>query len=410
MNCTAFRVWWMGRTRWEQTALVVWIAILLFVSVRVFLSPETKTVYPIFSSSSRLWWDADELYDPHRPPSLPDGYRYGPTIAMLFTPFAVFPDAVGGVLWRLFGVATFAGSLAWLGRRVLPGPLPADYFARLLLLCTPLALQSLNNGQTNLVVIATMLGAVAAVQERRWNLASGLLALAFVCKIFPLALGFLLILLYPRQLGWRLLLFCGASLLLPFLTHSPDYVIDQYEKWFVALKSEDRSATLLRHMYRDLWLLIHIYGVPISRSVYQMIQISGGILIAGVIWYRRRAGWSEQALLTGTLALAVTWMMLLGPSPESSSFILLAPSLAWSIVAAFQTKPWNPRNGLLAGSVALYVPAVLLGSFSLTVIIHTYGVHSWATLLYFAYLLTEPRPAETQANLQQEAISLRQAA
>ena len=36
--------------------------------------------------------------------------------------------------------------------------------------------------------------------------------------------------------------------------------------------------------------------------------------------------------------------------------------------------------------------AVGLGGFSQTVKIHTLGVHSWGTLLYFVYLLMEPKP------------------
>ena len=37
------------------------------------------------------------------------------------------------------------------------------------------------------------------------------MALAFVCKVYPLALGMLLILLYPRQLLWRMALVTAAA-------------------------------------------------------------------------------------------------------------------------------------------------------------------------------------------------------
>jgi hypothetical protein len=50
------------------------------------------------------------------------------------------------------------------------------------------------------------------------------------------------------------------------------------------------------------------------------------------------------------------------------------------------------RRGLLWGSCALFSAAVLLGGFSNAVKIHALGVHSWASLLYFVYLLTETRP------------------
>src|ERR1700733_2531302 len=57
LSFAAIRSFWFARTRWEQAALGIGGVILLFVSVRVFVAPAAKTVYPIFSSSSILWWE-----------------------------------------------------------------------------------------------------------------------------------------------------------------------------------------------------------------------------------------------------------------------------------------------------------------------------------------------------------------
>jgi alpha-1,2-mannosyltransferase len=402
------RTWLDSRTRWEKAAVVIWCAILLFVCVRVFISPESKTVYPIFSASGRFWWTSTDLYEPHRPTDVQDGYRYSPTFAILVTPFAWLPDELGGVAWRLFNVGTLFGSLAWLLRTVLqPKPTP-NLLAWLLLLTIPLALQSVNNGQANLVVIACMAGTVAAVKQKRWNLASVLMALAFICKLYPIALGMLLVLLYPRQLLYRMMLAVMASLGLPFLCQYPTYVFRQYEHWLVLLRAEDRSAVALEHMYRDLWLLIRLYGLPFSRNIYMLVQVAAGAGVAVLCWRRQRAGWSEQTLLTSTLALATAWMMLLGPATESSSFVLLAPSFAWSVVEALQASDGRARAGLLWTSCVLFAVAVLLGGFSTTVKIHALGVHSWASLLYFVYLLTASR--EPAAEAMQRAESWRAAA
>src|SRR4051794_14758144 len=105
-----------ARTGWERAAIAVWCAILLFVCVRVYLQPAAKTVYPIFSASGRFWWTGAELYEPYRSADVQDGWRYAPTCAILFTPFAVFPDAIGGGLWRLFSVLALLGALAWFAR------------------------------------------------------------------------------------------------------------------------------------------------------------------------------------------------------------------------------------------------------------------------------------------------------
>src|SRR5205807_1635538 len=113
LQLNRLRSWWDARTGWEKTALGIWVAILLVVSVRAFLSPDKRTVYPIFSGSARLWWTATDLYEPDRPSSVQGGYRYSPTFAILFTPLALVPDSAGGVLWRLLSAAALLGALAW---------------------------------------------------------------------------------------------------------------------------------------------------------------------------------------------------------------------------------------------------------------------------------------------------------
>ena len=396
MKIAVLRPWFDAHTRWEKVALAVWCAMLLFVSVRVFISPEAKTVYTIFSASGRYWWSGTDLYEPHRPKTVRDGYRYSPAFAVLITPFAVLPDSIGGVLWRLFGAAVMLVSLVWFAHSVLPQRLSESQLAWLLLLTIPLGVQSVNSGQVNILVVGCMLATLAAVKEERWNLASLCMAVTFLCKLYPLALGMVLIVLYPRQLLWRMPLACAATLLVPFLCQHPDYVVDQYTHWFALLRADDRANIPAEHMYRDLWLLIHLYGLPISRTVYTILQFAAGAGVAALCWHRQQAGWSQQALLTSTLALTATWMMLLGPATESSSYVLLAPSFAWSIVKALQFSAWQRRHLLLAGSYALFTVAVVTGGFSSTVRVHALGVHSWAALLYFIYLLTEPRPAVAQ--------------
>lgn len=390
------RSWWASAGRIERIAVVIWCAVLLFVCGRVFLMPAAKTVYPIFSASARLWWSGIDTYEPGRPVGVQMGYRYGPTCSVAFTPFAIFPDSIGGVLWRIFNVAALLGSLWWFCRAVLPIQLTREAFAGLTLLVLPMALQSINNGQANLVVIASMLGCVAAVAQARWNLAGVLLAGAFVLKLYPLALGMVLMALYPRRLAWRIPLFAVLGLVIPFLLQHPAYVIDQYRDWVTVLQHDERGNNL-GHMYRDVWLLIYLCDLPINRQMYVLLQLAGGALVAWTCWRRQQAGWPMRNLLTSTMALTATWMMLLGPATESSSFILFAPSFGWSVLEALLAPRSGPRRVLLWSSCLCFVLAVVLGGFANTVVVHAVGVHVWGSLLYFVYLLSEPMPAGAQA-------------
>ena len=126
--------------------------------------------------------------------------------------------------------------------------------------------------------------------------------------------------------------------------------------------------------------------------------LAGAGIAAGVLATATRRGGPTGELLTATLGLAAAWMMLLGPATESSSFVLLAPSLAWSVVEDLQVTDWRHRRGLLWGSCALFTAAVLLGGFSNAVKIHSLGVHSWASLFYFIYLLMDVRPLASVRN------------
>src|SRR5207245_11703816 len=94
--------------------------------------------------------------------------------------------------------------------------------ALLFLLAVPLSIGCLNNGQSNVLIIALLLGATAAIQMGRWNLAAGCLALAVLFKIYPIALGLLFSLLFPRKFGSRFFLALLLGLVLPFLLQNPE--------------------------------------------------------------------------------------------------------------------------------------------------------------------------------------------
>ena len=238
-----------------------------------------------------------------------------------------------------------------------------------------------------------MLAAAAAVQTDRWNWASLFLALAFICKLYPLAFGLLLVAMHFRQLGWRLPLAILALLALPFLTQHPAYVLEQYQKWLSCLKADDRSNIAWDQTYRDLWLLVRTTGAPVTRSAYELFQVMSGAALAGLCWFRQRRGWPTKECLNSTIALAAAWMLLLGPATESCTFILLAPSLAWSAVELSGLKSWHWRHGLLLGKLrVLFGVAVFFGAFPNAAQLHALGVHPLAALLYTFYLLTEPRP------------------
>lgn len=141
----------------------------------------------------------------------------------------MLPEVIGGIAWRLFISAALLGALAWWLKSACSKSWTDRHRAWLLLLTIPMMQGNLNSAQANALVVACLLAALAAINESRWNIASAVLAVAFLIKGYPLAVALLLIVLYPKQLGWRLPIAIALGFLTPFLVQEPGYVMRQYD-------------------------------------------------------------------------------------------------------------------------------------------------------------------------------------
>src|SRR5262249_19778977 len=134
----------------------------------------------------------------------------------------------------------------------------------LFLLVLPLAIGNLNNGQSNVLVIGLIVTALAAVTDGRWHLASACVAAACLFKVFPIAVGLLLALLYPRRFAGRLVVALVLGAALPFLLQRPEYVAEQYAGWLRHMGGDDRQTWPVLTTYRDLRLLFRVWLTPLG--------------------------------------------------------------------------------------------------------------------------------------------------
>ena len=349
-------------SRLPRLTVCLWLIVCGFCCVRAYCFPTSHTVYHNYAAAGRGWLAGGDAYDLARDEhgavvARMSGYRYSPLVSAAFVPLSMLPDSWGGALWRLVNYLGFIGAFAWFVRAVLPGArdLGADAKAWLWLLLLPLALGSMNNGQANVLVMAFLLAAGAAVMRERWNVAAIVLAGACLLKIYPLAVALLMIVIFPRKLGWRFALALVAGLALPFLLQRPGYVLGQYDNWLQLLLTDDRRDFPLTQGYRDFYLLTRFFGAPMIPIVYMAVQLLAAGVIAGVCLAGRLAGWPQNHLVQTTIALGCCWMVVLGPSTESSTFILIAPALAWALVDAFALERPRWAQALLATIMAMFV-------------------------------------------------------
>src|SRR5205085_12609925 len=128
----------------------------------------------------------------------------------------------------------------------------------------PLALPSLNNGQSNLILIGLVLHGAAAAARSRDRTAGLLLAAAAAVKVYPLAVGLLVSLARRRVLLW-LVLGCAGFAALPFLLAPADYVAHQYRRFAEAARADDRHRTGHQVPPRDLYWVLRVYFVAPSE-------------------------------------------------------------------------------------------------------------------------------------------------
>ncbi len=361
--------------------LTIYLVVMLVISARVWFSPIQKgNVYPVFAYSGRCWLEG---LSPYNDPQYL--FRYTPLSAAVMTPLALLPDHVGSLLWRWLAFAALLGSTVYFHRRVIA---PWCTFIRLPwlgLAMLPLVVSNLNNGQSNPFLLALILTALASVLAQRWNLAAACLAGAVYLKLYPIALALLLILLYPRELTVRFLVCFILGALLPYLMQNPSYVTEQYQTFFAYSFKDTRMTNILEEGNRDMWNILRRMHLPISLTMYRLIQLGSALLLAGLtLWLRPWRREPRTILLIGNLCLA--WMLLMGPATESATYHLLAATLAADLLLAI-SAPNSGWSILVILSYALQLLAGIAGWFSFAHGIQSLGVQPFATLIWTTWLI-----------------------
>ena len=281
------------------------------------------------------------------------------------TPFAVWPNWFGGVLWNLASVGLLVWSLRVFFRDVLAGkaddgsncqdaeiakrqknnhicatsacaslaPSPSPlappllppgaegWFHLLVLLGTA---RSVWSGQSNAILVALVLLAAAAIVRGRWWRAALLLAAPVYIKIWPIVVVGLFCVQWPKRLVLRVAI-CGLALgLIPLLTKPAATVVASYVDWHDCLVN--RQATQFRFTgYRDAWTIWEQFQSPVDKRAYLVLQLAGGLATLGWCVWQCRRGRSTRQLAIYTIAAWSVWQLLFGPGTERLTYNLIAP-------------------------------------------------------------------------------------
>jgi hypothetical protein len=368
-------------SRWVCT---LWLILALVMAVRTLASPIKHTVFPIFAASSINWWTDKPLYN--FDPSL-DLFRYSPTFAVCVSPFAALGLSLGGILWIWLSLAVYAVGLWRFAKDVLPEEWSKARLVGFHALALFVALPGIWNSQSNTLVVGLILLASSNLIRERWWFAAVLLAVAVWTKLTPLAPALLLCALRPSKLTPRFVATLAMGALIPFLTRPPTIVVGHYAEWWTSLSGSGGNrwpgfrdgwtlwlalSEFCQRQNRPYWLIM-----PIDSIWYRALQaISALGVLAWCLWNRKSA--SPRWLLSTTLGLGMAWMMLFGPAVEHTTFVFLAPSLAWAMLqretelrwlwlpltafALIAILGWDPLTGSLLKRLPLMAISLPLGA------------------------------------------------
>lgn len=284
------------------------------------------------------------LYGPH-PLEQYDLYKYSPTFALLFAPFAIFPTYVGAVLWAVFNALI----LFWAIYK-----LPVDdtkktfiYWFSLIELVT-----SIQNSQVNPLITALFLFTFIAFERKQLLLAAFIVILSAYIKVYGV-LGAALFLLYPDKpkfilycVGWAIVLF-----LIPMVVLSYGELINQYKGWQDTISNDHQTRAVDVSIMR---FMMSIGGVEFNNKMRLIIQIVG-ILIFCLKYVRVKLFHSFEFRIL-FLASVMIWSIVFNHLAESATYIIAIVGIAI----------WYTSEQQHALSISLLVACFILSSLSPT--------------------------------------------
>jgi hypothetical protein len=294
----------------ERRGAIDWLVALLWSGAIVAATVQQGVTsqnnnFRIFRAASRHLLAGLDLYAAY-PAEHIDFYKYSPTFALLFTPFAFLPFAPAMLLWN----ALNAGALYVAIRLVLPRR-PATVARAIVFLDM---LGSLQNVQSNSLVAALMVFTFAAYERHHTALGSLAAITGTYVKLFPIA-GVSFAIFHPRKLRVAIAVVLGLALFaaLPLLVTSPERLIAQYEGWR-AISGTDS----LKRGYSVMQMLEQITRAGLPNWPVQLVGVL--ILLAPVVVQRWR--WHDWDLRRLYLCSVLVFCVAFNHLAESPTFVI----------------------------------------------------------------------------------------
>jgi hypothetical protein len=313
------------RRRWiDWLVAALWLGAIIGATVQQGGTHQHNN-FLIFRAASRHLFAGSDLYTLY-PAEHADLYKYSPTFALLFAPFAFLPLLPAMFLWN----ALNAGALFIALGMVLPRR--AATVARAIVFLDMLG--SLQNAQSNALVAALIVFTFAAYERHHTALGSLAAVGGAFIKAFPLA-GVSFAIFHPRKVRVALAVVAASALLLllPLLVTPPHTLLTQYASW----RALSASEVSVKRGYSVMQMLENVLHAGWPNWPIQLLGIA--ILLAPVLFQRDR--WHEWERRRLYLCSVLVFCVIFNHLAESPTFVVALSGVAIWLAALAKPSRWE---------------------------------------------------------------------
>ena len=334
-----------------RTIFVLWV--LMCIIVAITKSYNSDGNYRIFIGVWNHTIEQLPLFD-HYPLEYDDMNHYGPFFALVIAPFAWMNRYAGMAFWMLF-----------LSMFLYVSVRKSDFtkYQQLFVFwfCSHELLNALFLQQYNIAITAGVLLTFTMIERKQDFWAAFFIMLGTMIKLYGIV-GLAFFFFSKNKLTLVLsCLFWGVVMLVaPMAVSSPEYIIQQYYEWYIALveKNADNINVLAGNM-ADLSTNISLLGMV--RRTTQIVTYSDlWLIIPGIIAflipYLRISQYKYVAFRQTLLASVLMFTVLFSTGSENSTYIIAFAGVAlWYCCAPWKRSKWD---------IALMVVVFIISSLS----------------------------------------------
>lgn len=300
----------------------LWAILFTVISLSIAQHPSDRTVSLAYIQAAQRFLQKAPLYEREGI----HGFLYFPHFAIFFCPFVFMLPLAREILWRLFSLLLFVGSIRKISSSFFPGLQSKAFFCFSLLVMVS-SMASLRNGQTNLGLgAALMLGFLYCGEKK--NFKAGLFFfLGLILKPIALYPFFCAALFFPsfRKAALATLLF---FFIFPFFfsMDHPRYAYEQYLLFLNRMLSVSQPNEANFADVQGLLYLFHLKLSPLLSFLTRSLGAIATLLVVRALGNLPRGSSLFPALL---YSFSTGYLLLFNPRTELNSYVMLGLSLAF---------------------------------------------------------------------------------